>query len=147
MGQIKRGLFSSGDTHTIGVEYDDVVLTGEQNYGFDSALPLGQHFSLRSVVFRIATESATYDGYIAFYLKMTASAGSASQVFIAPINTIDGLSARYDFNPPLDVQIDPTSEWAAAHGAETANTIRLCCRSELGNVDISRTEAHWEQTT
>lgn len=145
MVQIKRGLFSSGDTHTIGTSYADVVMTGEQDFGFDSKLPLGQHFSIRSVVFTIAAESATYDGYIEFYLKMTSETSSRSALFIAPINTVDGLSARYDFNPPLSVQIDPTTDWAAAHGQEVANTVRLCCRSEIGNIDISRTELHWEQ--
>lgn len=146
MGAIKRGLFSSGDSHSVVTSYGDVVMTGEQNYGHDSNLPLGQHFSIRSVVFRIATVSDGYDSYIMFYLKMSPDDSSNSAVYIAPINMVDELSARYDFNPPLDVQIDPSADWSLVLGQETANTIRLCCRTENGTIVVGRTEVHWEQT-
>lgn len=147
MATIHRGMFTSANGgNTVGPAFAGHSVTGDS--GMASNLPAGQHFSVRSVVFRLNTGTGPdYDGQILFYLALGSSANSISPVYSAPINPQDKASARYDFNPPLAVCIDAkvAGDWEAARGGEVANTMYVFARTELDTYDVIRTEVHWEQ--
>lgn len=147
MAHIFRGMFVSADGgNTLGTSFLGHVVTGDR--GMASNLPAGQHFSVRSVVFRLNTATGVdYDGQILFYLALGASSNSVTPVYSAVINPQDKASARCDFNPPLAICIDSkvAGDWEAARGGEVANTMYVFARTELDIYDALRTEVHWEQ--